>query len=69
MQSQAKSVLKNNKAKEVDLAKEVSNNGRKTYLNLVLDLLPKRLHIKGYRTVLEKFTKAVSTIDLAVVIA
>ena len=44
-------------------------NDIKTYLYLVLDLSPKRLHIKGNRIVLEKFVKAVYTADLVVVIA
>ena len=61
--------MKNNTVKEVDLVKEVSNNNRKIYLHLVLELAPKRLHIEGCRIVLGKFVKAAWFADLVVVIA
>jgi len=55
--------------KKVNLTKEVLKNNRKTYLYLVLELLPKRLCIEGYRIVLGKFLKAEYTSDLIAVIA
>ena len=64
-----KSILKNTKAKEVNLMKEVSSNNRKTYLYLVLELPPKRLYIERYRIVLGKSMEVVHTADLIVVIA
>ena len=64
-----KSILRNTKAKEVNLMKEVSSNDRKTYLYLVLELPPKRLHIKRCRIVLGKSIEVVHTADLIVVIA
>ena len=41
----------------------------KTYFYLVLELAPERLYVKGQRLVLEKFTKAVQSIDPIAVIA
>ena len=64
-----KSILKNTKAKEVNLAKEVSNNDIKTYLHLVLELPPERLHIEGYRIVLGRFAQVAKSTDPTVVIA
>ena len=61
--------MKNNKVKEVDLAKEVSNNDRKSYLYLVLELPPEKLCIEGYMTVLGKFIKVACSKDLIVVIS
>jgi hypothetical protein len=49
--------------------KEVSNNDRKTYLCLVLELPPEKSYIKGYRIVLGKFVKAACTADSIEVIA
>ena len=60
--------MKNNKVKEANLAKEVSNNNRKTYLYLVLELPPKRLWIEGYRIVLGKFAKAAQSADPTAVV-
>ena len=61
--------MKNNKEKEVNFTKVVLNNNRKTYLYLVLELPPKRLHIEGYRMVLGKFEKVVQFTDSTAVIA
>ena len=60
--------MKNNKAKKVDLIKEVLNNDRKIYLYSLLELAPERLHVERYRIVLGKFVKAVWSIDLKAVI-
>ena len=59
-----KSILKNAKVKKANLTKEVLNNNKKTYSCLALELLPERLYIEGYRTVLDKFARAVCAIDL-----
>ena len=69
MNKKVKSILKNTKAKEVNLKKEVSNNNRKSYFYVALELPPEILHIKGYRIVLENFIKVVYTENPIVVIA
>ena len=65
-----KSMLKNTSRveKEVDLIKTVVISAKKTYLYLVVDTLPERDYITGYRKVLGKFITTVKNIDLDAIV-